>query len=1224
MRDEVRGGRDASKEFNWRKVMKKKIHNGACAVVMAVGAAFLPLKAAEVFTVEAGGTFEVTDANNVDGNRLDVTGNATLKLSGTATDGAFPVRLDIRFFNETSPVTLAVDASGVTDCTTVRMTGDTRDISRGGVLALPSGISEFVIGTAERGKHIDLNFPLFDMDVTFDAEGGKVVFTNDSSVVKFPSCSYSISEGARIATFGNQVFGSGDYSLSVFDVELCSYDSFEKGSVITVPPGRTLYFRPCVFANEYTGKWSGTGELHTTNDVSLGGSGASLSYQNNNSIKGLLGNVTGEGDIYFRGNGNVMLSGELDYRGTLTVDGLKVSYPNTYTLCPSNNAAISPGIVVKHTYGAVFRVSPTGVEQGSPTRVSLSSFTGTTAASAKTNAVLHVAANQSLAVGAIAGEVELVADGENASVVVDTLAANARLYLQSGVSLTVNSLEEGAEIVLKEDASGNRNWTVCGAASDAAISIPFEMFGEYAEAASLALGGRIKVAAENVLDVESLRILSGAEISANIADGVKIENEGGIFRQLSWKDKVALWVDASVEDTFRYARNVWKDKTKIQENQLVEWLDCRADRRKDGDLRIAVTPFGEGGAEPSKDAHWISFPYVDTIDGLKCVWMAPKSGRAFVATGFSKDGATSVKTKFALLVFNGRNGGGNALLGTQNTRLKRLESPLETPTADMVSSPLVVNALGLQFRTNGVDIASPAETPLAGGWQIITLSVEDGLDVGSICYHGINNSGSYNGGQIFAEIILFDKMPTQEERDAAESYLAKKWNLPVAHETSADATLLLSGRGMLSLSSDTVVDSGMFDGTVNLNGKRLVLPSQPLPFNAATVPSDGRELWIDPSLNGAVVYGEDVNKPTEVAFIHARDNAGLLTGDNDRCVASPYSADVDWRVRTVTGARALGRAATWLDFSNGYGNDKYRNHLQVKEKLSTPLPEIYSDTATFKSINVKAGFFALDTTRGGGSVIVSSVNGKTAPFKPRGENDPIWKAGEGSVLDNADTYLDGVQVDGTTAKYSRRPEVMSFNLRENDEPQSAKVFGFSDTQATEDKVNPEIMGEWILYSTTQTESVRKGIEAYLMWKWLGKVYPGYSDFRGMTVEGDGVIAAVGPEYLPELTESFTGSLEFSRTLWEFVLPKDGGAAAVDAIDLSGREVVLPATITVKINCRGAANGTYSLFKADALTGVEDVSISDDSNLGNKRATLIVSENEISVCIESVGLKMVIR
>jgi hypothetical protein len=121
-----------------------------------------------------------------------------------------------------------------------------------------------------------------------------------------------------------------------------------------------------------------------------------------------------------------------------------------------------------------------------------------------------------------------------------------------------------------------------------------------------------------------------------------------------------------------------------------------------------------------------------------------------------------------------------------------------------------------------------------------------------------------------------------------------------------------------------------------------------------------------------------------------------------------------------------------------------------------------------------------------------------------------------------------------------------------------------------------------------------------------------------------VLAAAGPEYLPELTDEFTGTLEFSRTDWECTLPKDGGWAAVDAVDLSGREVSLPAAITVKLNGKGAANGTYSLFKASKLKGVETIAITDDSSLGGKYVTLLVSADEISVRIQSRGLKMVIR
>ena len=49
-----------------------------------------------------------------------------------------------------------------------------------------------------------------------------------------------------------------------------------------------------------------------------------------------------------------------------------------------------------------------------------------------------------------------------------------------------------------------------------------------------------------------------------------------------------------------------------------------------------------------------------------------------------------------------------------------------------------------------------------------------------------------------------------------------------------------------------------------------------------------------------------------------------------------------------------------------------------------------------------------------------------------------------------------------------------------------------------------------------------------------------------------------------------------------------------------------------------------LPEADLGCVDEDVSISADSNLGNKRATLIVTESEISVRIESYGTTVVIR
>ena len=435
----------------------------------------------------------------------------------------------------------------------------------------------------------------------------------------------------------------------------------------------------------------------------------------------------------------------------------------------------------------------------------------------------------------------------------------------------------------------------------------------------------------------------------------------------------------------------------------------------------------------------------------------------------------------------------------------------------------------------------------------------------------------------------------------------------------------------MSLAKDTIISSVMFNGTVNLNGNRLEfdIDSDKLAFNESSIPSADRILWIDPSLEGAVVFGGDPAKPDEVKFIHSRDNAEILTGDKDRCVASPYSDGENRRVRLVKATKESGLVDSWLDFRNGYGDDGYRNHLQIKEYLSTPIPEKYNMTyeGYFRPVSVKAGFIALDSSLSGGSVILSTVGNATG-FSHRTGNPsvtttPIWRDSCSEQVKNSDTYLDGQKVAATEKGYNGRPEILSFNMKEDDPTEDAKVFGYSGT-GTATSLNNEIMGEWILYSTTQTEDVRKGIEAYLMWKWLGKRLDGYSDFRDMTVVGDGVLAAAEPEYLPKLTDEFTGSLEFSRTEWEFTLPKDGGSAAVDAVDLSGREVSLPAAITVKINCKGAANGMYSLFKAGTLKRVEKVVLADDSVLGSKYVTLLVTDNEISVRVQSRGLKMVIR
>ena len=145
-----------------------------------------------------------------------------------------------------------------------------------------------------------------------------------------------------------------------------------------------------------------------------------------------------------------------------------------------------------------------------------------------------------------------------------------------------------------------------------------------------------------------------------------------------------------------------------------------------------------------------------------------------------------------------------------------------------------------------------------------------------------------------------------------------------------------------------------------------------------------------------------------------------------------------------------------------------------------------------------------------------------------------------------------------------------------------------------------------------------------MWKWLGKLQTGFSDFRGMSVTGEGVLAVDGPEQLPVLTDGFTGSLEFSRTEWSFTLPAEGDAAAVDAVELSGREIALPSEISVNIDLNGAPNGTYTLFSAADISGAGGITLGVESKVGNKIVSFIVDEDEIAVRIIPRGTVFTVR
>ncbi len=1208
------------------EVKMKSVHKSRSMIRSSVSAIvamfFAPmvLCAAEL-TVPENGIFEVTDENNLAENRLDISKDATLKLLASITDGVAPLKLNLRF---TAAAKLTVVAE---NCETVRMTGSIRDNSNGASMIFPECVKSLVMGSASVNLK-GLDFPVLQCGVSFSDPHGKLVLTNDVTLAVRPSCEWSAANGSRLVLMEKHAIADGDFELANYDVHIAQSESFANGAKITIPEGRKVIVRPFRFADDFSGELKGVDHVAITNDIVF--AGGLLRHYNNNTIRGLVGTFSGDGNVELCGNGDVTaFNGNFDWNGEIN------AYNGTsplidYTFVTTNAATICPAIKMDHPHQCTCKFMADGQSDGA-TSVKLTSFSQSNGSPV----IMYVRENQTITAGELAGKVDAVADGNGAALVIEKLKANATLNLFPGVALRVESFEAGAKIYLKEDSSGRRDWSVSGPESGDAITLPL-IYPEDVTGASLALGGKLCFSKEEPIPVENITILAGADVSACVLDGVQFKNNGGIFTQLvkTWHDKVALWVDATDKSTMTLADVDFSDyKEKIDDDRISEWRDCRSDRQGEGCLRFRLTAFDTDPTKITGETQG-GFPKLDREYNFKDVTpvrLTRNRGRMQVSTG--KGNNATLAVKYAIFVFNSADGGGNAFFCNKDGVLKRVESA--TSNADKNQKPLVYDNTDnrFMFRTNGVDVSSPTETKTTGGWQIISILDRNGVTVNNIGHANNGNTATGNGGQIYAEILLFSEMPTNEERDAAETYLAKKWNLQLGHEdvtVKHDVNLsALYGNGTIDLASDAVAEFGVFNGTVNLNGNRLQISSLELPFTEATIPSEGRQLWIDPSAKGAVVMGGVESKPSEVAYIHARDNDGIITDPASYCVASPYPQNGNGRrVRIAEGSRANGDILPWLEFNNGY-DEAAGNHLLIRKGLpggADKVPTDFTDNS-FVDISVKSGFFVLDTTKGGGTIISTAANGKTGDFRNRGRGETgtskIWSSDCSQAVRESDTYLDGILVDGTNSTFSLCPEVFSFNFKPESDASKVKVFGYHGDNGGA-SLNQEIMGEWILYSTTQTESVRKGIEAYLMWKWLGKLQNGYSDFRGMTVVGDGVIAAVGPEYLPELMESFTGALEFSRTEWSFTLPAEGGAAAVDAVELSGREIALPSEISVNIDLNGAPNGTYTLFSAADISGAGGITPGAESKVGNKIVSFIVDEDEIAVRIISRGTVFSVR
>ena len=318
-------------------------------------------------------------------------------------------------------------------------------------------------------------------------------------------------------------------------------------------------------------------------------------------------------------------------------------------------------------------------------------------------------------------------------------------------------------------------------------------------------------------------------------DGVRLVSSGA-----GWDDDghILLWTDASrletaenvyvpegategsgsVMEEYGYTTN-FTSKTSIQKGFnkyfVDRWRDWRGGEHKNGFYNDRMYSTKKDGVVQTQ--FWSSvymearrsggpngMPYLDNITN--------SSSRLPLSP--------ALKPKFITLVFGSFGNGGAGLLADNNT--PRVYGRDKSDWRN----PIMTNNF-VKTWVNG-ELVDPTQTGFNGKWQIISLQPTNDVTKYAITGIGYNYASAGTGvsdcgGQAYAEIIMYDRVPTEEQRIAAELHLAEKWGIDDYRFDTATELFDLHGSGSATLVGRKAKVTGDFGGELELLGNELVL-----------------------------------------------------------------------------------------------------------------------------------------------------------------------------------------------------------------------------------------------------------------------------------------------------------------------------------------------------------------------------------------------------------------
>lgn len=348
--------------------------------------------------------------------------------------------------------------------------------------------------------------------------------------------------------------------------------------------------------------------------------------------------------------------------------------------------------------------------------------------------------------------------------------------------------------------------------------------------------------------------------------------------ETGWNDdeNIIAWFDFSNEATWHQVTTTWDPPTCVQDSLggnltfldgdqkmtlkvdgmerplLDEVVDCRGDgfsnRLYNGRM------YTNNAEKTGTNEFWSSvYPYGITNAGQRV------NGNAYLAFGATNNARRLIftpslyRSASITYVFNVENGGGTAPIADANGYLGR-----ETGAESAILSNNTCDVW-----VNGVKVDDPTTTPYPAGWCVVTVQPKDqyvnNLRLDRI---GGTNAKTVSSGQMLGEVVVMSARPTDGQRYALESRLAKKWG--IANVPMIVSSLAVKGSGSLEFAADVTLGAGSDASGLTYGGVGDIVlkDSAALPASFADA-FDGVVTLDFPSLSFTLA-GDTVENPLDV------------------------------------------------------------------------------------------------------------------------------------------------------------------------------------------------------------------------------------------------------------------------------------------------------------------------------------------------------------------------